>query len=190
MTKNIQLIIGSTRDGRTAPAIADWVKNNASQHEELNIEVVDLKDIALPFFQAATPPAYGADDSEHAQNWAKKVSEADGYIFLTPEYNRSIPASLKNALDYLVAEWNGKPAAVVSYGFIDGGMSANKHLHDVLSWLKVATVDTTVAIHLKQEMFSDTGLKDVEADFAQYEESLRDALTQLANAEEPVPATA
>lgn len=190
MAKKIQLIIGSTRDGRNAPVVADWIQQKAAKHEELDIEIVDLKDIDLPFFKAATPPAYGADTSDHAQSWAKKISEADGYIFLTAEYNRSIPASLKNALDYLVAEWNNKPAVVVSYGFIDGGMSANKHLHDILSWLKVTTVDTTIGIQLKQEMFGESGFKYVESDFAEYEENLHDALTQLANAEEPVAANA
>lgn len=185
MSKKIQLIIGSTREGRVAPSIADWIQQLAGAHEEIELEVVDLKEVNLPFFDEATPPAYKSSTKKHAVAWSERIAAADGYIFLTAEYNRGMPSSLKNAIDYLVKEWEGKPAVIVSYGFIDGGMSASRHLRDVLDWLKVHTVDPTVGIHLKQEMMGEDGKpKDAEKDFAEYEEPLREALTKLAGAEE------
>ena len=120
MAKNIQLIIGSTRQNRVGAQVAEWVKRHAEAHEGINVEVIDLKQENLPFFDAPTPPLYAPDSSAAGQAWAKKIERGDGFIFVTPEYNRGIPASLKNALDFLVAEWNHKPAAVVSYGWIDG----------------------------------------------------------------------
>lgn len=191
MAKHIQLIIGSTRKGRVAPAVAEWVKQHAETNNDITLEVVDLEEENLPFFNAAVPPAYGADPSDHAQAWAKKIESADGYIFLTAEYNRSIPASLKNAIDYLVAEWKEKPAAIVSYGYIDGGKSATKHLQDIFAWLKVAIVDSTVNIQLTQDLFDESGsFKDIESDFAQYDETLQNALAELVNAEELAPTNA
>jgi NAD(P)H-dependent FMN reductase len=137
MSKKIQLIIGSTRQGRVAPRVAEWVAAQAAQVEGIDLEVVDLNDWKLPFMDAPIAPLYAEVPGEAAAAWRAKLAEAEGFIFLTPEYNRSIPASLKNALDYTVAEWNDKPATVVSYGYVDGGKSAAKHLHDVLGWLRM-----------------------------------------------------
>src|SRR5690606_17347786 len=98
MAKNILLIIGSTRQNRLASSIAPWVIDQAKQEPGINLEVVDLKDENLPAFDATTPPSYAPVDTPEAKAWAAKVAAADGFIFLTPEYNRSVPSSLKNAL--------------------------------------------------------------------------------------------
>ena len=185
MAKKIQLIIGSTRENRVGAQVAEWVATHARAFDDIDLEVIDLKEVNLPFFAAPIPPSYSPDTSEAGIAWAKKISEGDGYIFVTPEYNRGIPAALKNALDYLVAEWKDKPATVVSYGYIDGGQSALKHLHDVLGWLKVSTTESTVSIKLTQDMMGATGIKDVDAAFADYETVIEDALKELI-ADEPV----
>lgn len=186
MSKKIQLIIGSTRENRVGAQVARWVATQAEKHDDIELEVIDLKEVNLPFFNAATPPLYAPDGSEAGQAWAAKIAQGDGFIFVTPEYNRGIPAALKNALDFLVEEWKEKPAAVVSYGYIDGGQSASKHLHDVLAWLKVATAESTVSLKLTQEMMGATGIKDVNEAFADYELVIDEALQELVEHE---PAT-
>lgn len=180
MAKNIQIIIGSTRQNRLGAQVADWVKTHAEAHDGINVEVIDLKKENLPFFDSATPPMYGPDTSPAGQAWAKKIEAGDGFIFVTPEYNRGIPASLKNALDFLLAEWQEKPAAVVSYGWIDGGASASKHLHDVLSWLKVATAESSVHLKLTGEIMAEDGsIADVDAAFKDYVAVLEAALEEI-----------
>lgn len=191
MSKKIQLIIGSTRQNRLGTAIAAWVEKQASSNKNLELEVIDLKQENLPLMDAAIPPAYAAVETDAAKAWAEKIGAADGYIFLTPEYNRSMPASLKNALDYLVDEWKEKPAVVVSYGYVDGGKSAARHLQDVLDWLKVSHDGAQVALHLNQEMLDEAGaFKDIDQSLAQYEEDLSTALKQLDLSKEPVGASA
>lgn len=186
MAKNIQIIIGSTRENRLGAQVAGWVKAHAKANEGINLEVIDLKEENLPFFNAATPPSYAPDTSPAGLAWGEKIARGDGYIFVTPEYNRSIPASLKNALDFLVAEWKEKPGAVVSYGWIDGGASASKHLHDILSWLKVATAESCVHLKLSGEIMAEDGsIADVDAAFKDYVAILEAALEEIV-AHEPV----
>lgn len=182
--KKIQLIIGSTRDGRLAPAIAQWIQDQAAKNNDIDLEVVDLKEVNLPIFHEATPPAYAPSSTDAGKAWASKVGEAEGYIFLTPEYNRGYTPAIKNAIDYLVEEWKGKPATVVSYGYIDGGGNANKQLHEVLAWHKMQLADEPVAIHLNGDMFNeDRSLKDTSDIFAQYEEQFQTVLAHLATAD-------
>lgn len=186
MSKKIQLIIGSTRENRLGSSIAQWVAAQTAKNSGIELEIVDLKQENLPMMDAPIPPAYAAVDTDAGKAWADKIGAADGYIFLTPEYNRSIPASLKNALDYLVEEWKEKPAIIVSYGYIDGGKSATRHLQDILDWLKVHHANTTVALHLNQDMFDEAGkLKDINESFAAYEEELTQALRHFDTAKEP-----
>ena len=181
MSKKIQLIIGSTRENRLGESIVTWVRQQVDKSTDISLEVVDLKQENLPAFDAPVPPAYMPVASEAGRAWAKKVGSADGFIFLTPEYNRSIPSSLKNALDYLVAEWKEKPAVIVSYGYVDGGKGATDHLKDVLDWLKVDTAATTINLHLDQKMMDENGrIQDMEKAFAQYKEQFNVALAHLA----------
>lgn len=186
MAKNIQLIIGSTRQNRLGVQVAEWVQKHAEAQEGINIEVIDLKEENLPFLDAPIPPAYAPVDTPAAQAWSEKIAKGDGYIFLTPEYNRSLPASLKNALDYLVGEWKDKPAVVVSYGYVDGGASAARHLYDVLSWLKVATAESSVHLKLTQEMMAEDGsIKDLDAAFGDHVAVLEAAFSEILD-HEPV----
>ncbi len=87
-------------------------------------------------------------------------------FFVTAEYNRSIPASLKNAIDFLFSEWDGKPAAIVSYGYVDGGGSATNHLKDILGWVKLQVVEPTVKIPFTQELFENGAFKDIDSALA------------------------
>lgn len=191
MAKNIQIIIGSTRQNRVGAQVAEWVKKHTEAHEDINVEVIDLKQENLPFFDAPIPPLYAPDTTEAGKAWAKKIDSSDGYIFVTPEYNRGIPASLKNALDYLVPEWKGKPAAIVSYGWIDGGQSVTDHLRDVLGWLKVNVSDSVVNLKLTAENTNEGGsIKDAEAAFVDYVAVLEAALAEIVEHEPAAEAVA
>ena len=180
MAKNIQLIIGSTRQNRLGAQVAEWVKKHAEVQDGINVEVIDLKEENLPLFDAPIPPLYAPVDTPAARAWAEKIGRGDGYIFVTPEYNRSVPASLKNALDYLVTEWKDKPAVVVSYGWIDGGQSAANHLYDILSWLKLATAESSVHLKLSQEIMADDGsIKDTDTAFGDHVAVLEAAFNEI-----------
>ncbi|WP_037600028.1 NADPH-dependent FMN reductase [Streptacidiphilus rugosus] len=146
----IAIILGSTRPGRNGKAVADWVLDRAGARTAAEYELVDLADYPLPHLDEATPPSMGQYEGEHTKAWATKIAEFDGYIFVTPEYNHSTSGVLKNAIDYLYAEWNNKAAAFVSYGSL-GGARAIEHLRTVASELQLAHVRQQLSFSL----FSD-----------------------------------
>ncbi|MFF5075592.1 NADPH-dependent FMN reductase [Actinoplanes sp. NPDC000266] len=143
----IAIIIGSTRPGRNGEAVANWVYERAVKHGGAEFELVDLKEFDLPHLDEITPPAMGQYAQPHTQRWARKVAEFDGYVFVTPEYNHSTSGALKNAIDFLYAEWNNKAAGFVSYGSA-GGTRAVEHLRLVMAELQVADVRAQVAFSL------------------------------------------
>jgi NAD(P)H-dependent FMN reductase len=179
MSKKIQLIIGSTRQGRIATQIAPWVEAQVAKRDDIELEIVDLHEWKLPFLDAPLPPAYGPVDTPEAKAWAAKIAASDGVIFLSAEYNRSIPAPLKNAIDYLKVEWENKPAAIVTYGYVDGGASAAKHLLDVFGWLKPRVAQPTVALKLNSDIVVDGQVQNIDASFAPYEADMQAALAEL-----------
>ncbi|QIL45864.1 NAD(P)H-dependent oxidoreductase [Vagococcus coleopterorum] len=141
---NIGIIIGSTREGRVSTQVAEWVKTVADKRGDANYTVIDIADYKLPLLGESGSDASGAGD------WSKVVAEQDGFVFVTAEYNHSIPASLKNALDYLREEWNNKAAGIVSYGSV-GGARAAEHLRGILGELLVADV----RVHPALSLFTD-----------------------------------
>src|SRR5690349_14782966 len=106
---HILVILGSTRQGRHGERVARWLMHRLDTRSDITTELVDLRDLALPFFDAPAGPAYGPVSAE-ARGWADRVRNADGFIFVTPEYNHGYPAPLKNAIDHLYTEWGHKPA--------------------------------------------------------------------------------
>lgn len=141
----IAIIISSTRGVRVGEQAARYVESIASKRSDLSFEVVDLRDYPMPFFDEVASNAYVPSTNEVAQKWQKKVASFDGYIFVTAEYNNSITAVLKNALDYAYPEWNRKPAAYFSYGSA-GGARAVQHLRDICVELQMAPVRHSVLI--------------------------------------------
>jgi NAD(P)H-dependent FMN reductase len=165
MSKKIKLIIGSSRQGRVGAPVSEWLVKTAKE-AGVELEVIDLKAENLPIFDGPSPMYVPAQTPE-GQAWSAKIKEAEAFVFVTAEYNRSIPAVLKNAIDHLFHEWGGKPAAIVSYGYIDAGGSATKHLTDILSWVKLDVVEPKVGITLTQETFAEDGsFKDIDASLA------------------------
>lgn len=146
MTK-IAIILGSTRPGRKADAVADWVQDIAAKRSDAQFEVVDIKDFNLPLLDEAVPPSMGQYSQPHTIAWSKKIAEFDGYIFVTPEYNHATSGALKNAIDFLYAEWNNKAAGFVSYGSA-GGTRAVEQLRQVMGELQIADVRAQVALSL------------------------------------------
>jgi NAD(P)H-dependent FMN reductase len=133
MTKpKIAIIISTTRATRFGDKPAQWIHEIASQRNDLVTEIVDLRDFPMPFFDEVASNAWAPSKNEVAQRWQRKVAEFDGYIFITAEYNRGVPAVLKNALDYAYPEWNNKPAAYVGYGSV-GAARASEHLRLIFS---------------------------------------------------------
>jgi NAD(P)H-dependent FMN reductase len=120
-------ILGSTRPGRHGEAVAPWVHEIASQRTDEESELIHLLDHKLPHLDEALPPSLGQYAEPHTQQWAAKIASLDGFIFVTPEYNHSTSGVLKNAIDFLYAEWNNKAAGFVSYGSL-GGARAVEHL--------------------------------------------------------------
>jgi NAD(P)H-dependent FMN reductase len=146
----IAIILGSTRPGRKGKSVADWVVAKAAGRTAAEYELVDLADNPLPHIDEALPPTMGQYAGEHTKAWAEKIGSYDGFIFVTPEYNHSTSGVLKNAIDYLYAEWNNKAAAFVSYGSV-GGARAIEHLRGIASELKIAHVRQQLSF----SMFTD-----------------------------------
>ncbi|MGI5269325.1 NADPH-dependent FMN reductase [Nonomuraea sp. CA-218870] len=170
----IGIVIGSTRPGRVGESVARWVHDLAVKRGDAEYELVDLADYALPHLDEPLPAATGQYAREHTAAWSERISSFDGFVFVTPEYNSSTSGALKNAIDFLFAEWADKAAAFVSYG-VDGGARAAEHLRQVLGRLKVADVpaQVTLSIYADFEDFS------VPRPAPQHEERLTAMLDQL-----------
>ena len=141
----IGIIISSTRDTRYADKPTQWVHTIAAQRSDLDVEIVDLRDFPLPFFNEVASNLYAPTQSEVGVAWQKKIAELDGFIFIVAEYNRSITGALKNALDFAYPEWNRKAAAYVGYGSV-GGARAVEHLRTINVELQMAPMRSGVHI--------------------------------------------
>lgn len=145
MNPKIGIVIGSTRPSRFGDKPAAWIHAIASKRSDLDFEVIDLRDYPLPVFDEPGSPAWGPIENKVAQRWAAKLASLDGFILVTPEYNHSTSAALKNALDYAYNEFVRKPVAFVGYGGV-GGARAIEHLRLVAAELQMASVRNAVHI--------------------------------------------
>ncbi|MBE0595899.1 MAG: NAD(P)H-dependent oxidoreductase [Desulfuromonadales bacterium] len=143
----IAIIIGSTRPGRVGEAVARWVEAIAQKRGDADYDLVDIKDFNLPLLDEPVPPSQGKYSQPHTKDWAAKIAAFDAFVFVTPEYNHGIAGALKNAIDFLYAEWNNKAAGFVSYGSI-GGARAVEQLRLVMGELQVADVRSQVMLSL------------------------------------------
>jgi NAD(P)H-dependent FMN reductase len=157
MTK-IGIIIGSTRPGRNGEQVANWVYEIASKRSDAEFELVDLLDYPLPHYDEAIPASVGQYQNDHTKKWAAKIASFDGFVMVTPEYNHSTSGVLKNAIDYLYAEWNNKAVGFVSYGGV-GGARAAEHLRLVVGELQMADVRQQVALSILTEFENYTVFK-------------------------------
>ncbi|PQP81014.1 NADPH-dependent oxidoreductase [Paenibacillus sp. PCH8] len=144
----IGIITGSTRPGRVNLQVAEWIKSIAAVRSNATFEVVDIQDYNLPLYNEPVPALFATEyQTPEATPWSKKINELDGFIFVTPEYNRGVTSALKNAIDYLYNEFVNKAAGIVSYGSA-GGTTAAQQLRLILTVPQVATVSTQPALNL------------------------------------------
>ncbi|MEU3986545.1 NAD(P)H-dependent oxidoreductase [Streptomyces sp. NPDC026672] len=143
----IGIIVGSTRPGRNSEQVARWVYEQASQRTDATFDLIDLANYPLPHLDEAISAVYGRYENEHTKEWAKVIGAYDGFVIVTPEYNHSTTGVLKNAIDYLYAEWNNKAVGFVSYG-ASGGVRAVEHLRLIAGEIQMADVKTNVALSM------------------------------------------
>jgi len=142
---HVLVILGSVREGRVAEPVGKWVVEQSDGRKGLACEIVDLKEWDLPFYPYADAPAKGNYTDPLQQRWAEKVASADAYVLIAPEYNHGPPAVLKNALDFVYAEWNRKPVSFVGYGG-NGGARAIEQLTAIARELRMAALEASVHI--------------------------------------------
>lgn len=147
---SVLIVVGSTREGRFGPVPARWIAERAASRPDLDVTVVDLLEADLPAVMPAGPhPAVTA--------WSGHVTAAEAVVVVTPEYNHSVPASLKQAIDLLDVAWQTKPVGLVSYGGMSGGLRASEHLRQVFAELHATTVRETVSFHGAARCFDEHG---------------------------------
>ncbi len=150
----IGIIVSSTRQGRFADKPAQWIFDLASRRTDLQPELLDLRDYPMPFFDEVASPAWAPSKNEVAQRWQQKIAEKDGFVFITAEYNRSITAALKNAIDYAYPQWNRKAAGYVGYGSV-GGARAIEQLRQISVELQLAP--TRTGVHIQWPVYLAVG---------------------------------
>jgi NAD(P)H-dependent FMN reductase len=170
----LALIIGATRPGRKAEAVARWVHEIALKRGDAELELVDIEDFNLPLLDEPVPPSMGQYSQPHTQTWANKIDTFDAFVFVTPEYNHGTSGALKNAIDYLYKEWNNKAAGFVGYGSA-GGVRAVEHLRLVMGEIQVADVRNQVMLSLHTDFENFTVFKPA----SHHEKSVHAMLDQV-----------
>jgi NAD(P)H-dependent FMN reductase len=172
----IAIIVGSTRDARFSDHPATWIRDVASRRGDIEVELLDLRDYPMPFFDEVASSAWVPSENEVAQRWQKKIAGFDGYVIVTAEYNRGPTAVLKNALDYAYDEWNNKPVAFVGYGGA-GGARAIEQLRLNAIELQMAPIRT--GVHIMWPVYTAVKEGKQLKDFDFLQQNARDMLDQL-----------
>lgn len=154
----VGIIVGSTRPGRKAAAVAKWAYDLLKSRKDAEFEIIDIDDYKLPLLDEPVPPLMGQYSKPHTKAWAAKIASMDGFIFVTPEYNHGTSAALKNAIDFLYREWNDKAAGFIGYGSA-GGVRAVENLRLVMGEIKVAPVRAQVMLSLYTDFENFTVFK-------------------------------
>jgi NAD(P)H-dependent FMN reductase len=154
----VAIIIGSTRPGRKGEDVARWVHGIAAKRTDASFEIVDLKDFNLPLLDEPVPAAMGQYSKPHTNAWAAKIAPFDAFVIVTPEYNHGPPAVLKNAIDYLHAEWNNKSVGFVGYGG-NGGARSVEMLRQIVSNVELADVRAQVGLSIFTDFENFTTFK-------------------------------
>ena len=158
MSYKLNIIIGSTRPGRGGAAVGHWLSEFAVGHGKFDVQLVDLADFNLPLLDEASHPVLQEYRHEHTRRWSASVDSADAYVFVTPEYDYFPPASLVNAVQVVMREWSHKPAGVVSYGGVSGGLRASQSLRQLITSVNVHPLPQVVPIPSFQQFIGDDGV--------------------------------
>lgn len=158
------IVLGSARKGRVADAVLTHILQEVDSYESITTTVVDLAELNLPFFNnehAPSDPNYTPTD-ERVIAWSKLVQESDAVVFVTPEYNHTLSAIQKNAIDSLFTEWNNKPTAIVSYGWA-GGSRSNATLKEIATVVKMDIKENPAELYFTKDISVDGSVIDQEA---------------------------
>ena len=185
---NLLVIVGSTRPGRAGLPISQWFAEQAQSHEDVQVTVADLAELNLPLLDEPNHPRLRQYLNRHTKEWSTIVDAADAIVFVTPEYNHSYPAALKNAIDYLHQEWQYKPVGFVSYGGVSAGTRAVAALKPVVSVLKMVPVAENVNIPFHTQ-FIDDGVVEPNETMTQAADAMVDELVRVAAALRPLRET-
>jgi NAD(P)H-dependent FMN reductase len=187
VNERVAVVIGSTRPGRICPGIAAWVRDVAQEHSSLHYELLDLAEVDLPLLDEPLMAALGQYQHEHTRAWSRIVSSYAGFVFVFPQYNWGYPAPLKNALDFLYAEWSGKPVSYVTYG-TRGGNRGARQIREVLAGLHMRELDDHLEVVITEEdVDEDWQLKDLGGTLRPYAEQTRTIDVQMAEALKSAP---
>lgn len=147
---HLKIIIASMRPGRVGLPIGEWFYSVATQSPLFETEILDLAKINLPMMDEPNHPRLQQYTKQHTKQWSAKISNGDAFVFVIPEYNFSLPASLKNAMDYLQVEWQYKPVAMVNYGYISTGTRSAEMVKQVATALSMIPLYDAVNVPLMQ----------------------------------------
>ncbi|MDP3004152.1 MAG: NAD(P)H-dependent oxidoreductase [Candidatus Azambacteria bacterium] len=177
---NIKVIAGSTREGRFSDKAAAWIAEEIKKQEGVKVEVLDLRDYDMPFFNESMSPSFKQEPykNEAVARFTKKIEEGEAFVIVTPEYNHGTSGVLKNALDWVYPEWNNKPIAFVSYGGV-GGARAVEQLR--LNAIELQMAPIRNSIHIPGEQYFQVlfGKMDAKELFASVSKQAEDMITQL-----------
>lgn len=184
MTNNTQLyvkvIAGSTREGRFSDKAAAWIAGEIKKQEGVEVEVIDLRDYDMPFFNEPVSPSFKQEPykNEAVARFTSKIAEGDAFVIVTPEYNHGTSGVLKNAIDWVYQEWNNKPVSFVSYGSV-GGSRAVEQLRLTAIELQMAPIRT--AVHIPGEQYFSVlfGKADVNELFSSLSKNAEAMIIQL-----------
>jgi NAD(P)H-dependent FMN reductase len=165
----LAIIVGSTREGRAAPTVAEWLIDKTRHRNDIVVDLIDLADLDLP-------AVYPAQPGPAERSYISRIDQADCFLVVTPEYNHGYPASLKQAIDLPYKEWQAKPVGFVSYGGMSGGLRAVEQLRQVFAELHAVTVRDSVSLHNYWKLF---GPADDRLDHVQPNAAAKAMLDQL-----------
>lgn len=186
MALKLHTVICSTRPGRQGPPIARWAHEQALAHARFDCRLVDLADFGLPVFDEPRHPRLRQYEHEHTRRWSASVAEADAFVFVTPEYNYFAAPALVNALNYLAVEWNHKPAALVSYGGVSGGLRGAQAVKPLLTSLKIMPMQEAVSVPMFTQHIGEDGVFRPPEPIAKSAAPMLDELHRWAEALKPL----
>jgi NAD(P)H-dependent FMN reductase len=177
----IKVITGSTRADRFSEKPALWITDELKKQEGVEVELLDLRDYPMPFFEEGVSPSMKKEPYKHpvVSRWTAKIAEGDAFVIVTPEYNHGYPAVLKNALDYVYPEWNKKAVGFVSYGTV-GGARAVEQLRQVAVELQMAPIRQSIHLPADKWVSVLTGKMSAEEMFVSLAGPAETFIDQLA----------
>ncbi|HWD11796.1 NAD(P)H-dependent oxidoreductase [Pseudochrobactrum sp. sp1633] len=150
-------IICATRSARHGDKFAKWFNDFAAANSDFDAELIDLAEVKLPFFDESTHPRAQKYEHEHTKKWSKLIDAGDAFVFVIPEYNYSPPAEFFNAVNYLNTEWNYKPAAIMSYGGVSGGLRSAQVARSHLSTLRMVPLPEGIPLPNYPQFLNENG---------------------------------